>query len=147
MARKKGLQNFNLSLIRYLMRQQNKGTKALAQEIDVSDQHLSRVLNRHVPLSEEIGKKIAGVLGVSWEVLKQPEEGYFVGLIHLSLAAFLHEPGALDWKNAIRLADKMGILKQGTVDSSEPTEAQVEDAEKLELGDVPAAAAKFAKFA
>ena len=62
MARKKGLTDFNLSLIRYLMRQQNKGTKALAQEIDVSDQHLSRVLNRHVPLSEEIGKKIAGVL-------------------------------------------------------------------------------------
>ena len=68
MARKKGITDFNLSLIRYLMREQNKGTKALAEEIDVSDQHLSRVLNRHVPLSEQVGKKIAGVLGVSWEV-------------------------------------------------------------------------------
>ena len=29
MARKKGLQNFNLSLIRYLMREQNKGTTAV----------------------------------------------------------------------------------------------------------------------
>ena len=31
----------------------------------------------------------------------------------------------------------MGILKQGTVDSSEPTDAQAEDADLLELGDVP----------
>ena len=38
----------------------------------------------------------------------------------------------------------MGILKQGTVDSSEPTEAEVEDADLLELGDAPAAVAKFA---
>ena len=139
MARKKKLQNFNLSLIRYQMREQSKGTTQLASKIEVTREHLSRVLNRQGPLSEDIGRRLSGVLGVSWEVLKQRQEGYFVGLIHLSLAAFLHEPGALDWKNAIRLADKMGILKQGTVDSSEPTDAQAEDADLLELGDVPAA--------
>ena len=114
---------------------QSKDTTTLAEEIEVTREHLSRVLNRQMPLSEQVGKKIAGVLGVSWEVLKQRQEGYFVGLIHLSLAAFLHEPGPLDWTNAVRLADKMGILKQGTVDSSEPTDAQVEDADLLELGD------------
>ena len=139
MARQKGLQNFNLSLIRYLMREQSKTTTALAEEIEVTREHLSRVLNRQSPLSEAIGRRVSGVLGVSWEVLKQPEEGYFVGLIHLSLVEFLHQPGPLDWTNAIRLADKMGILKRGTVDSSEPTDAQVEDADLLELGDVPAA--------
>ena len=36
MARKKGLQNFNLSLIRYQMREQNKGTTQLAAEIEVT---------------------------------------------------------------------------------------------------------------
>ena len=44
MARKKGVQNFNLSLIRHLMRVQSKTTTALAQEIDVTRGHLSRVL-------------------------------------------------------------------------------------------------------
>ena len=140
MARQKGLQNFNLSLIRYLMQAQSKGTKALAAKIEVSDQHLSRVLNRQRPLSEDIGKKIAGVLGVSWDVIQKPESVHQTDLINLSLVGVLHEHSALDWTNAIRLADKMGILKQGTVDSSEPTEAQVEDADLLELGDVPAAA-------
>ena len=67
--------------------------------------------------------------------LKQPEQRYFVDLVHLSLVEFFHDPGALDWTNAIRLADKMGMLKRGTVGSSEPTDAQVEDADLLALGD------------
>ena len=144
MARKKGLQNFNLSVVRCLMRAQSKGTKALAEEIDVSDQHLSRVLNRQVPLSDDLGRKVAKALGLTWEVVKQPESLYMADLINLALVGFLHEHSALDWTNAIRLADKMGILKQGTVDSSEPTEAEVEDADLLALGDAPAAVAKFA---
>ena len=121
------------------MRQQSKTTTAFAEEIEVTREHLSRVLNRQRALSEGIGRRLSGALGVSWEVLKQPEEGYFVGLINLSLVGFLHEPGTLDWTNAIRLADQMGILKQGAVDSSEPTDAQVEDADLLALGDAPAA--------
>ena len=139
MARQKGLQNFNLSLIRYLMREQNKGTTALAAEIEVTREHLSRVLNRQRPLSEDIGRRLSGVLGVSWEVIQKPESVHQTDLISLSLVGFLHEPGPLDWKNAIRLADRMGILKRGTVDSSEPTDAEVEDADLLELGDAPAA--------
>ena len=135
MARKKGLTDFNLSLIRYLMREQSKGTTALAQEIEVSDQHLSRVLNRQRPLSEDIGRRLSGVLGVSWDVIQKPESVHQTDLINLSLVGFLHEPGPLDWTKAIRLAAKMGILKRGTVDSSEPTDAQVEDANLLELGD------------
>ena len=126
------------------MQAQSKGTKALAAKIEVSDQHLSRVLNRQRPLSEDIGKKIAGVLGVSWDVIQKPEQVHQTDLINLSLVGFLHEPVPLDWTNAIRLADKMGIFKQGTVDSSEPTEAEVEDADLLELGDAPAAASNFA---
>ena len=144
MARRKGLQNFNLCLIRYLMRQQNKGTTALAREIDVSINHLSGVLNRQRPLSEDIGRRLSGVLGVSWDVIQKPEQVHQTDLINLSLVGFLHEPGPLDWKNAIRLADLLGIFKQGTVNSSEPTEAEVEDADLLELGDAPAAAANFA---
>ena len=139
MARRKGLQNFNLCLIRYLMRQQNKGTKALAKEIEVTREHLSRVLNRQRPLSEDIGRRLSGVLGVSWDVIQKPEQVHQTDLINLSLVGVLHEPGPLDWTNAIRLADKMGIFKQGTVDSSEPTEAEVEDADLLALGDAPAA--------
>ncbi len=139
MARKKGLQTFNLSLIRYLMREQSKTTLDLCAEIEVSEAHLSRVLNGHSPLSEDIGRKVAQALGVSWEVVKQPESLYMADLINLSLVDFFHKPGALDWKNAVRLADKMGILKRGTVDSSEPTDAEVEDADLLALGDAPAA--------
>ena len=140
MARQKGLQNFNLSLIRYLMREQSKGTKGLAEEIDVTRVHLSGVLNRQRTLSEDIGRRLSGVLGVSWDVIQKPESVHQTDLINLSLVEFLHEPGALNWTNAIRLADQMGILKCGTVDSSEPTEAQVEDANLLALGDVPPAA-------
>ena len=144
MARRKGLTNFNLCLIRYLMRQQSKGTTALAREIDVSINHLSGVLNRQRPLSEDIGRRLSGVLGVSWDVIQKPEQVHQTDLINLSLVGFLHEPAPLDWTNAIRLADKMGIFKQGTVDSSEPTEAEVEDADLLALGDAPAAASNFA---
>ena len=136
MARKKKITDFNLSLIRYLMRVQSKTTTALAQEIDVSINHLSGVLNRQRPLSEDIGRRLSGV---SWDVIQKPESVHQTDLINLSLVEFLHQPGPLDWTNAIRLADKMGILKRGTVDSSEPTDAQVEDADLLELGDVPAA--------
>ena len=139
MARQKGLQNFNLSLIRYLMQVQSKGTTQLASKIDVTRVHLSRVLNRQRPLSEDIGRRLSGVLGVSWDVIQKPESVHQTDLINLSLVEFLHEPGPLDWKNAIRLADRMGILKRGTVDSSEPTDAEVEDADLLELGDAPAA--------
>ena len=136
MARKKKFTDFNLSLIRYLMRVQSKTTTALAQEIDVSINHLSGFLNRQRPLSEDIGRRLSGV---SWDVIQKPESVHQTDLINLSLVEFLHQPGPLDWTNAIRLADKMGILKRGTVDSSEPTDAQVEDADLLELGDVPAA--------
>ena len=139
MARKKGLQNFNLSLIRYQMREQNKGTTQLAAEIEVTREHQSRVLNRQRPLSGDLGRRLSGVLGISWDVIQRPELVHQTDLINLSLVEFFHEPGALDWTNAIRLADKMGLLKRGTVDSSEPTDAQVEDADLLELGDVPAA--------
>ena len=97
MARQKGLQNFNLSLIRYLMREQSKGTKGLAEEIDVTRVHLSGVLNRQRPLSEDIGRRLSGVLGVSWEVIQKPESVHQTDLINLSLVEFLHEPGPLDW--------------------------------------------------
>ena len=137
MGRRKGLENFILSLIRYLMREQSKGPTALAAEIEVTREHLSRVLNRQRPLSEDIGRRLSGVLGVSWEVIQKPESVHQTDLINLSLVGFLHEPGPLDWKNAIRLADLLGILKRGTVDSSEPTDAQVEDDDLLALGDVP----------
>ena len=39
----------------------------------------------------------------------------------------------------MRLADKMGYLSGGTVDTGEPSDAQVEDDDLLELGDVPEA--------
>ena len=139
MARTKGLSDFNLCLIRYLMRAQSKDTTTLAAEIEVSRQHLSAVLNRQKPLSEQVGKQIADKLSVPWEVLKQPESLYMVDLISLSLVGFFHEPIDLDWKNAVRLADKMGMLKRGVVDSGEPTDAQNEDDDLLELGDVPEA--------
>ena len=139
MARKRGLENFNLSLIRYLMHEQSKDTTTLADEIEITREHLSRVLNRHALLSESLGKQLADALGVSWDVVKQPESLYMVDLINLALVGFFQEPGKLDWKNAVRLADKMGVFKIGTVDNSEPTDAQVEDADLLELGDVPEA--------
>ncbi len=139
MARKKGLQNFNLSLIRYQMREQNKGTTQLAAEIEVTREHLSRVLNRQRPLSGDLGRRLSGVLGLSWDVIQKPESVHQTDLINLSLVGVLHEPGPLNWTKAIRLISKMGILKRGTVDSSEPTEAQVEDEDLLALGDVPPA--------
>ena len=95
-SHKKGLQNFNLSLIRYLMQAQSKGTAQFASEIEVTREHLSRVLNRQVPLSEDIGRRLSGVLGVSWDVIQKPESVHQTDLINLSLVEFLHEPGALD---------------------------------------------------
>ena len=140
MARKKGLENFNLCLIRLLMRAQGKDTTGLAKEIDVSVNHLSGVLNRSRTLSEDIGKRIAVALGVSWEVVKKPEKQYVRDLMSLWLLEFLQTPdGSLDWKNAVRLADKMGYLSGGVVDAGEPSAAEVEDDDLLELGDTPEA--------
>ena len=73
MARRKGLENFNLVLIRYLMRQQKKDTTALAAEIEYSVSNLSKVLNRQSPLSEPMGKALAEALGVTWDLIKLPE--------------------------------------------------------------------------
>ena len=140
MARKKGLSTFNLSLIRYLMREQSKTTTALAVEIDVSLQHLSGVLNGQRTLSEDIGKRLADALGAPWEVVKKPESQYMRELMSLWLVDFLQSPGgALDWKNAVRLADKMGYLSGGVVDAGEPSDAQTDDEDLLELGDAPEA--------
>ena len=137
MARKRGLVDFNLSLIRYLMREQSKTTTALAVEIDVSLQHLSGVLNRHRPLSDAVGKQLSIALGVDWDLIKKPESSYMRDLMAVALVEFLQSPGKLDWKNSVRLADKLGFLSGGLVDTGEPTEAQVEDEDLLELGDVP----------
>ena len=58
----------------------------------------------------------------------------------LWLLEFLQTPdGSLDWKNAVRLADKMGYLSGGVVDAGEPSAAEVEDDDLLELGDTPEA--------
>ena len=140
MARKKGLSTFNLSLIRYLMREQSKTTTDLAVEIDVSFRHLSGLLNGQRTLSEDVGKRLSDALGVTWEVIRKPESQYMRDLMSLWLVDFLQEPGgALDWKNAVRLADKMGYLSGGVADTGEPSDAQVEDDDLLELGDTPEA--------
>ena len=140
MGRKKGLSDFNLSFIRYTMREQSKTTLDLSTEIDVSLNHLSGVLNGQRTLSEDIGKRLADALGLTWDVVKKPEAKYMRDLMSTWLVGFLQEPGgALDWKNAIRLADKMGYLSGGQVDSGEPSDAQVEDDDLLSEGDVPEA--------
>ena len=109
----------------------------LSEAINVTREHLSRVFNRHLPLSESMGKRIAASLGVSWDVVKQPESRYMIDLINLALVDFLHKPDALDWKSSVRLADKMGILSRSSVDSGEATAAQLEDEELLGVGDEP----------
>lgn len=140
MARKKGLADFNLALIRHLMRSLDLTVSALAEKIDYSESNLSKVLNRQSPLSEQMGKRLAEALGVSWEVVKKPEAQHMRELMSLWLVDFLQSPeGKLDWKNAVRLADKMGYLSGGVVDSSEPTDAENDDDDLLELGDVPEA--------
>ena len=139
MARKKGLETFNLSYIQYLMREQSKTTTELCAEIDVSFRHLSGVLTGQRTLSESIGKQIADALGVSWDIIRKPESQYMRELMATALVGFLQDPGKLDWKNGVRLADKMGYLSGSQADSSEPSEAEVEDDDLLELGDVPEA--------
>ena len=116
MAASRGLTNFNLSLIRLLMRQQKLTVGKLASGIGVSKNHLSKVLNRHAPLSTKMGKGIAEVLGVSWEVIRRPETDNQLDLIRLALTEFLLNPVPLDWKNFVALADKMGILPQAVDD-------------------------------
>ena len=139
MARRKGLENFNLVLIRYLMRQQKKDTTALAAEIEYSVSNLSKVLNRQSPLSEPMGKALAEALGVTWDLIKLPEVSHVRDVASLWLVEFLQDPGAMNWNNAIKLADKMGFLGPGVVDSAEPSSAEQSDADLLELGDVPEA--------
>ena len=80
----------------------------LAEEIEVTREHLSRVLNRQRPLSGDLGRRLSGVLGVSWDVIQKPELVHQTDLINLSLVGFLHEPGALNWTKAIRLASQDG---------------------------------------
>ena len=138
MARKLGLTDFNLSLIRLLMRSQELTTLALSEKVEVNVAHLSRVLNRHSPLSEQLGKKIAEALGVSWDVIKKPESQHYRDLIHLALADFFSKPDRLDWRNAVKLSEKMGILYfDDLIADSEPSEAEQDDADLLDEGDVP----------
>ena len=137
MARSKGLSDWNISYIRFKIAEQNLTVVELCEKIDVSEQHLSRVLNGHSPLSEDIGRSFADTLGVPWDVVKQPESNYLRGEMVLWIMESLKDRKKLEPKNVIRLADKMGFLSGGQVDSGEPSAAEVEDAELLELGDTP----------
>ena len=52
------------------------------------------VLNRIRTLSEDIGKRLADALGVSWDVVKKPEAKYMRELMTLwRWLEFLQEPG------------------------------------------------------
>ena len=137
MARTKGLETFNLSYIQYLMREQSKTTTELCAEIEVSFRHLSGVLTGQRTLSEDIGKRIADALGVEWDIIRKPESQYIRDLMSTWLVGSLQDLDKLEQKNLISLADKMGYLRVGAVDSSEPSEAEVEDDDLLELGDTP----------
>ena len=139
MARKKGLETFNLSYIQYQMREQSKTTTELCAEIDVSFRHLSGVLTGQRTLSEDIGKRIADALGVEWDIIRKPESQYIRDLMSTWLVGSLQDLDKLEQKNLISLADKMGYLRVGAVDSSEPSEGEVEDDDLLELGDTPEA--------
>ena len=94
-------------------------------------------MNGHAPLSEEIGRAIAETLDVPWDVVKEPESKYLRGQMVLWVVESLQDRGKLDQRNVIDLVDKMGYLATGVVESGEPTEAQQEDEDLLELGDVP----------
>ena len=137
MARKKGLETFNLSYIQYQMREQSKTTTELCAEIEVSFRHLSGVLTGQRTLSEDIGKRIADALGVEWDIIRKPESQYIRDMMSTWLVGSLQDLDKLEQKNLISLADKMGYLATGVVESGEPTEAQQEDEDLLELGDVP----------
>ena len=139
MARKKGLETFNLSYIQYQMREQSKTTTELCAEIEVSFRHLSGVLTGQRTLSEDIGKRIADALGVEWDIIRKPESQYIRDMMSTWLVGSLQDLDKLEQKNVITLADKMGYLSGGVVDSSEPSEAEVEDDDLLELGDTPEA--------
>ena len=109
----------------------------LAQEMDCSFSHLSKVLNRQNALSEAVGKQLAEQLDLSWEVVSKPESLHLTELMTLSLVEFLHNPDSLDWKSAVSLADKMGILTRSSIDTGEASAAQTEDEELLSVDDVP----------
>ena len=109
----------------------------LGEKIEVSVAHLYRVLNGHAPLSEEIGRAIAETLDVPWDVVKEPESKYLRGQMVLWVVESLQDREKLDQRNVIDLVDKMGYLATGVVESGEPTEAQQDDEDLLELGDVP----------
>ena len=139
MGRKKGLSDWNLSYIRFKMAEQSLTVVDLGLKIDVSAAHLYRVFNRQSPLSEDIGRSFADTLDVPWEVVKQPEASYLRGEMLVWIMESLQDRKKLEQKNVIRLADKMGFLSGGVVDSGEPSAAEVEDEDLLELGDVPEA--------
>ena len=139
MARKKGLETFNLSYIQYQMREQSKNTTELCAEIEVSFRHLSGVLTGRRTLSEDIGKRIADALGVEWDIIRKPESQYIRDMMSTWLVGSLQDLDKLEQKNVITLADKMGYLATGVVESGEPSEAQQDDEDLLELGDVPEA--------
>ena len=121
------------------MSEQSLTVVDLGEKIEVSAAHLYRVFNRHSPLSEEVGRAIADTLGVPWDVVKQPETNYLRGQMVLWLVESLEERSKLDQKNVVRLADKLGFLSGGVVDTGEASEAQQDDEDLLELGDVPEA--------
>ena len=137
MARSTSLTDWNISLARALLLAQDKDIAMLADEINITREHLTRVFNRHSPLTELLGRRIAEGLGVSWDVIKKPESLYIVELINLSIVQFLQNPDPLDWKSAVSLADKMGMLSRSSVDTGEASEAQTEDEELLGIDDVP----------
>ena len=137
MARPKGLTDWNTALVRYVMKLKELTIAQLAQEMDCSFSHLSKVLSRQNALSEAVGKQLAEQLDLSWEVVSKPESLHLTELMTLSLVEFLHNPDSLDWKSAVSLADKMGILTRSSIDTGEASAAQTEDEELLSVDDVP----------
>lgn len=137
MGRKSESLDANLTLIRFLIKEQNLTIKALAKKIDVSYEHLLQVLGGHRPLSITAGKKIAKALHVPYESLLTDNSRYFVERISDHLMDFVHNPNELTWKYAIQLMEKMGHLPVAVGHDMEPSEAEIEDQDLLEEGDEP----------
>jgi transcriptional regulator with XRE-family HTH domain len=148
MARKSTAVDANVTLIRGLLKQKKLTVSKAASKINVTREHLLRVLNSHLPMSATLLKKLAQLLGTSRERLATGTDKillnklnelslYFAGLKPEKLLGT--EMKAKDVRLFFDVLHRFGIIEEANTHeiNINVNVAEAKDADLLDEGDEP----------
>ena len=148
MGRKSTAVDANVTLIRGLLKQKKLTVSKAASKINVTREHLLRVLNSHLPMSATLLKKLAKLLGATPELLATGTDKILLNKLNeLSLYFVSIKPEKLlgkemkakDVRLLFDVLHRFGIIEEANTHeiNINVNVAEAKDADLLDLGDGP----------